>query len=84
MALDLPSRLYSSETLLAGVSLVKEEVGMDSLDAMGVQELQDQLAALEAACMDSTLKRFVTNTISEYMLTWALYIYQPPLLFRRR
>ncbi len=47
--MELPSKVFSTDTLVAGISLVKEEVGMDSLDAMGVEELQHELAALEAA-----------------------------------
>lgn len=50
--MDLQSKVFSTETLMAGATLVKEEIGMDSLDAMGVEELEEELAALEAAYME--------------------------------
>lgn len=44
MPLDLPSRVFSSETLMAGLTAVKLEEGPDGLDS---EDAQNQLAELE-------------------------------------
>ena len=48
MVRELPSKTFSSETLLAGIGLVKQEAGMDTLEGMGTEQMEEELKALEA------------------------------------
>lgn len=45
--MDLPSRVFSTGTLMAGVDLVNEETGMDTLNDKSDEDLQRELAELE-------------------------------------
>ena len=45
---QLPSRLFSSETLVEGLGVIAAETGMDDLSAIDVEEMQAELAKLEA------------------------------------
>ena len=45
--MELPSREFSSSSLKCGLSLVKEEVGMDPLADMDNEALQTALQSLE-------------------------------------
>ena len=45
--MELPSRVWSAETLELGMSLVEEGVGMDGLDDRSDAALQEQLRQLE-------------------------------------
>ena len=48
MANQLPSRLFSSSTLMAGLDLVKDEAGMDRLDNIEDADLLAELEAMKA------------------------------------
>ena len=48
MARQLPSRVFSSETLVEGLGVIRAEKGMDDLKGINVQEMQDELAKPEA------------------------------------
>ena len=48
MVRELSSKTFSSETLLAGVGLVKQEAGMDDLAGMATEDMETELKALEA------------------------------------
>lgn len=48
MANQLPSRVFSSSTLMAGLGLVKEETGIDKLDNVEDSDLQAELEAMQA------------------------------------
>ena len=48
MANQLPSRVFSSSTLMAGLGLVKDETGMDKLDNVEDAELLAELEAMQA------------------------------------
>jgi len=47
MPKPLESRVFSSSSLLAGVSLVQSSSGMDSLEGMAVAEMEEELMKLE-------------------------------------
>ena len=48
MVCELSSKTFSSETLLAGIGLVKQEAGMDDLAGMDTADMEAELKALEA------------------------------------
>ena len=48
MPRQLLSRVYSTETLAAGLQLVKTEAGMSDLSDLKPEELEAELRALEA------------------------------------
>ncbi|CAK9103946.1 unnamed protein product [Durusdinium trenchii] len=50
--MDLPSRVFSTGTLMAGVDLVNEETGMDTLNDKSDEDLQRELAELETLLQD--------------------------------
>lgn len=54
MPLDLASNIYSTDTLVAGVHLVKKEEGMDMLDSHDAT-LAEELAKLEASVCEQKL-----------------------------
>jgi hypothetical protein len=45
---QLPSRLFSAETRVDGLGVIAAETGMDDLSAIDVEEMQAELAKLEA------------------------------------
>lgn len=45
------SRVFSSETLIAGMSLVQNGAGMDSLEGMDDESMELELKRLEDGCM---------------------------------
>lgn len=45
---QLPSRVYSSETLVEGLGCIAAETGMDDLNSINLEEMQEELAKLEA------------------------------------
>lgn len=47
MPKPLESRVFSSSSLLAGVSLVQSSSGMDSLEGMAVADMEEELMKLE-------------------------------------
>lgn len=47
MPRTLSSKVYSTETLIAGLTLVKSEEGMDDLSGMSTAEMESELARLE-------------------------------------
>lgn len=47
MNVPLDSRVFSSETLVAGVAMAEAGLGMDQLNDVSCDELQAQLAELE-------------------------------------
>ncbi|CAK8985666.1 Uncharacterized protein SCF082_LOCUS232, partial [Durusdinium trenchii] len=49
--MDLPSRVFSTETLMAGVDLVNEETGMDTLNDKSDEDLQRELDKPRNAAM---------------------------------
>ena len=52
MPLDLASNIYSTNTLVEGVHLVKKEEGMDTLNSTDAQ-LAEELARLEASVCET-------------------------------
>ena len=54
MPLDLASNIYSTNTLVEGVHLVKQEEGMDMLNSNDVQ-LDEELARLEASVCETKI-----------------------------
>lgn len=48
MANKLPSRLFASSTLMAGLVLVKDEADMDKLDNIQDADLLAELEAMKA------------------------------------
>ena len=47
MNVPLDSRVSSTETLVAGVAMAEAGLGMDQLNDVSCEELQEQLAQLE-------------------------------------
>ena len=54
--MELPSRVWSAETLHLGMSLVEEGAGMDGLDDRSDAELQAQLRQLEDGWVNEKCK----------------------------
>ena len=48
MPKELGSRVFSSETLLEGLSVVKAEIGMDDLSGVDIANMENELKELEA------------------------------------
>ena len=59
--MELPSRVWSAETLELGMSLVEEGVGMDGLDDRSDAALQEQLRQLEDGWVDEKCKVWFFN-----------------------
>ena len=48
MPTELASRVFSSETLLEGLAVVKAEIGMDDLSGVDIAQMEQELKDLEA------------------------------------
>ena len=79
MPRQLLSRVFSTETLAAGLQLVKTEAGMSDLSDLNLQELEAELRELEAGHVD--LLQFVDLLMFWYPLfhplPWAIPFHIP-------
>ena len=63
MPSPLRSRVFSSSTLLEGLGEVKAESGMDDLEGMDVNEMQEEIKRLEAYQKDTDVSVVETACI---------------------
>ncbi|CAL1126778.1 unnamed protein product [Cladocopium goreaui] len=79
LIIPLLSRVFSTETLAAGLQLVKTEAGMSDLSDLNLQELEAELRELEAGHVD--LLQFVDLLMFWYPLfhplPWAIPFHIP-------
>lgn len=63
MPVSLPSRVFSSETLMAGVELLRDESGLDDLAEANLDEMQAELERLQACpCVNHVTAIYMWTT----------------------
>ena len=69
MNVPLDSRVFSTETLVAGVAMAEAGLGMDQLNDVSCEELQEQLAQLEDSVWGGVVAGLVqVPFINKYMV----------------
>lgn len=68
MNVPLDSRVFSTETLVAGVAMAEAGLGMDQLNDVSCEELQEQLAQLEDSVWGWWLQVLFKFPLNKYMV----------------